>query len=67
MGKGILNRGTKVNQSKTKQFNWEDELNDDEDEFKFIKQFRKGQTPNDEDEKEILKLSHMKRLRELEK
>jgi hypothetical protein len=67
MGKGILNRGTKVHQSKTKQFNWEDELNDDEDEFKFIKQFRKGQTPNDEDEKEILKLSHMKRLRELEK
>jgi len=67
MGKGILNRGTKVHQSKTKQFKWEDELNDDEDEFKFIKQFRKGQTPNDEDEKEILKLSHMKRLRELEK
>ena len=67
MGKGILNRGAKVHQSKTKQFNWEDELNDDEDEFKFIKQFRKGQTPNDEDEKEILKLSHMKRLRELEK
>ena len=67
MGKGILNRGTQVHQSKTKKFKWEDELNDDEDEFKFIKQFRKGQTPNDEDEKEILKLSHMKRLRELEK
>ena len=65
MGKGIPNRGTKVHQSKTKKFKWEDELDDDE--FKFIKQFRKGQTPNDEDEKEILKLSHMKRLRELEK
>ena len=65
MGKGILNRGTKVHQSKTKQFNWEDELNDDE--FKFIKQFRKGHTPNDDDEKKIYQLSHMKRLRELEK
>ena len=59
MGKSILNRGTQVHQSKTKRFKWEDELNDDEDEFKFIKQFRKGQTPNDEDEKEILKLSDL--------
>ena len=65
MGKGILNRGTKVHQSKTKKFKWEDELNDDEDEFKFIKQFRKGYTPDVEDEKKIYKLSHMKRLREL--
>jgi len=69
MGKGILNRGTKVHQSKTKQFKWEDELNDDEDEdeFKFIKQFRKGHIPDVEDEKKIYQLSHMKRLRELEK
>ena len=40
MGKGILNRGTKVHQSKTNKFKWEDELDDDEEEFKFIKQFR---------------------------
>ena len=66
MGKGILNRGTQVHNLKTKKFKWEDEL-DDEDEFKFIKQFRKGHTPDDEDEKKIYKLSHMKRLRELEK
>jgi|TARA_B110000467_G_C18020311_1_gene315280 hypothetical protein len=67
MGKGILNRGTKVHQSKTKQFKWEEEIHDDEEEFKFIKQFRKGHTPNDDDEKKIHQLSHMKRLRELEK
>ena len=35
MGKGILNRGTKVHQSKTKEFKWEDELHDDEEKFKF--------------------------------
>ena len=67
MGKGILNRGTQVHQSKTKKFKWVDELNDDEDEFKFIKQFRKGHTPDVEDEKKIYQLSHMKRLKELEK
>ena len=66
MGKSILNRGTQVHNLKTKKFKWEDEV-DDEDEFKFIKQFRKGHTPNDEDEKKINKLSHMERLRELEK
>jgi hypothetical protein len=71
MGKSILNRGTQVHQSKTKRFKWEDELNDDEDEdedeFKFIKQFRKGHIPDVEDEKKIYQLSHMKRLKELEK
>ena len=67
MGKGILNRGTRVHRSKTKDFKWEDELNDDEDEFKFITQFRKGYTPDVEDEKKICQLSHMKRLKELEK
>ena len=67
MGKGILNRGTKVHQSKTKQFKWEDELHDDEEEFKLIKQFSKGHIPNNDDEKKIYQLSHMKRLRELEK
>ena len=67
MGKGILNRGTKVHQSKTKKFEREDELNDDEDEFKFIKQFRKEHTPDVEDENKIYQLSHMKRLKELEK
>ena len=67
MVKGILNRGTKVHQSKTKKNKWEDELNIDEDEFKFIKQFRKGHTPDVEDEKKIYQLSHMKRLKELEK
>ena len=66
MAKGILNRGTQVHNLKTKKFKWEDEV-DDEDEFKFIKQFRKGHASNDEDEKKIYKLSHMKRLRELEK
>ena len=60
MGKGILNRGTQVHQSKTKKFKWEDE-------FKFIKQFRKGHIPDVEDEKKIYQLSHMKRLKELEK
>ena len=66
MGKGILKRGTQVHNLKTKKFKWEHEL-DDEDEFKFIKQFRKGHTPDDGDDKKIYKLSHMKRLRELEK
>ena len=33
MGKGILNRGNQVHQSKTKKFKWEDELNDDEEEM----------------------------------
>ena len=65
MDNGILNRGTRVHPSKTKKFKREDELNDDEDEFKFIKQFRKGHTPSDDDKKN--QLSHMKRLRELEK
>ena len=60
MGKGILKRGTQVHNLKTKKFKWEDE-------FKFIKKFRKGHTPHDEDEKKIYKLSYMKRLRELEK
>ena len=31
MGKGILNRGTMVHQSKTKKFKWEDELDDDDE------------------------------------
>ncbi len=67
MGKGILNRGTKVHPSKTKKFKWEEELHDEEEEFKFIKQFRKGQKQNDVDEKKIYQLSQMKKLRELEK
>ena len=66
MRKDILNRGTQVHNLKTKKFKWEVEL-DDEDEFKFIKQFRKGHTPNDDDETKIYQLSHMKRLRDLEK
>ena len=51
MGKGILNWGTKVHKSKTKKFKWEDELDNDKYEFKLIKKFIKGHTPNDEDEK----------------
>ena len=67
MGKGILNRGTQVHLSKTKKFKWGDELDDDAEQFKFIKQFKKGHTLNEDDENKIYQLSHMKRLRELEK
>jgi hypothetical protein len=41
MGKGILNRGTKVHQSKTKQFKWEEEIHDDEEEFKIHQTIQK--------------------------